>query len=59
MGNRRKAFVEGTIRTYEWVLELPMVIVLVVLWLAGTAVLGTCALLLYLYGLTLVRLLAG
>jgi hypothetical protein len=59
MGNRRKAFVEGTIRTYEWVLELPMVIVLVVLWLARTAVLGTCALLLYLYGLTLVRLLAG
>jgi hypothetical protein len=36
-------------RAYERFLELPVPLVLVVLWLAGAALLGTCALALYLF----------
>jgi hypothetical protein len=42
-------------RTYERFLELPVPLVLVVLWLAGATLLGAGALALYLY----VSLLAG
>lgn len=59
IGKKRKAFGEGIVRTYERFLELPVVVVLIVMWLAGALLLGTCALLLYLYGLSLVRVLTG
>ena len=36
-------------RGYERFLELPVPLVLVVLWFAGLALLGVCALALYLY----------
>lgn len=36
------------VRVYEWFLELPVTIVLVVLWFGGLGVLGLCALALYL-----------
>jgi hypothetical protein len=36
------------VRAYEWFLELPVTIVLVVLWLAGMGLVGLCALALYL-----------
>jgi hypothetical protein len=32
---------------YEWFLELPVAVVLLVMWMAGTALLGACALLMY------------
>ena len=32
---------------YEWFLELPVALVLLVMWMAGTALLGACALLMY------------
>jgi hypothetical protein len=35
-------------RAYEWLLELPVVIVLVVLWAAGVGLVIFCALALYL-----------
>lgn len=44
---------EGTVRknrivrVYEWFLELPVAMVLVVLWFAGLGILGLCALALY------------
>ena len=47
------------VRAYERFLELPVVVVLAVLWLAGATLLGTCAWLLYLYGALLMRMLAG
>jgi hypothetical protein len=36
------------VRTYEWFLELPVGIVLLVLWLTGVGIVGLCALALYL-----------
>ena len=44
---------------YERFLELPVPLVLVMLWLAGLAILGSLGLVLYLYGALLVRVLAG
>jgi hypothetical protein len=35
------------VRAYEWFLELPVTIVLVVLWLAGIGLVVLCALALY------------
>jgi hypothetical protein len=32
---------------YEWFLELPVAVVLLVMWMAGTVILGACALLMY------------
>ena len=50
----------GTIgRAYERFLELPVVVVLAVLWLLGGAIIGSCLLAIYLYGLALVRILLG
>ena len=49
----------GIGRAYEWFLQLPVVIVLLVLWVGGVALLGSCALVLYWVGSVLVRSLAG
>ena len=37
-------------RGYKWFLQLPVVIVLAVLWVAGAALLVSCALVLYMAG---------
>ncbi len=37
----------GTISAYERFLELPVAVVLLVMWVAGVALLGACALLAY------------
>ena len=44
-------------QAYEWFLELPVPLVLVMLWFAGLATLGSLGLMLYLYGALLVRML--
>ena len=36
------------VRAYEWFMELPVVIVLVVMWVAGVGLVSFCALVLYL-----------
>jgi hypothetical protein len=44
---------------YEGFLELPVPVVLVVLWILGLVVIGSLVLALYLYGFELVRMLLG
>ena len=44
---------------YEWFLELPVALVLMVMWLAGAALLGACALLMYASISALVGMVAG
>ena len=44
---------------YQRFLGLPVLLVLVVLWFAGLAILGSLGLVLYLYGALLVRVLTG
>ncbi len=46
-------------RAYERFLELPVPLVLVVLWFAGLVILGSFGLVLYVYGASLVRVLTG
>ena len=46
-------------RTYERFLELPVPVVLAVLWMVGAALLGSIALALYSTGWVLVQLVAG
>ena len=46
-------------QAYERFLELPVPLVLVVLWFAGLVILGSLALVLYVYGASLVRVLTG
>jgi hypothetical protein len=46
-------------QAYKRFLELPVPLVLVVLWFAGLIILGFIGLALYLYGMLLVRVLAG
>jgi hypothetical protein len=46
-------------QSYERFLELPVVVVLAVMWLAGAALLGPVALVLYSAGWVLVRAVAG
>ena len=46
-------------RTYERFLGLPVAVVVAVLWLVGAVLAGTCALVVYLGGVVLVRTLAG
>ena len=55
----RTPMTAGIGRAYEWFLELPVVIVLTVMWVAGVALLGSCALALYMAGSVVVRSLAG
>jgi hypothetical protein len=50
---------EGLATAYERVLDLPPVVPLLVLWVAGVALVGTCALVLYWVGRLLVGLAAG
>ena len=50
---------EGLATAYERVLDLPPVVPLLVLWVAGVALIGTCALVLYWVGRLLVGLAAG
>ena len=50
---------EGLATGYEWVLNLPPVVPLLVLWVSGVALIGTCALVLYWVGRLLVGLVAG
>ena len=50
----------GTLdRAYERFLELPVVVVLAVLWLTGATLLGSVVLVLYWTGRVLVQLAAG
>ena len=49
----------GIGRAYEWFLQLPVVIVLTVLWVVGAVLLGSCVLVLYVAGSELARSLAG
>jgi hypothetical protein len=50
---------EGLATAYEWLYDAPPVVPLLVLWVAGVAFLGTCALVLYWVGRLLVGLVAG
>jgi hypothetical protein len=50
---------EGIGLAYEWFLELPVPVVLLVLWVGGVALLGACALLAYAAISTLVGIVAG
>ncbi len=50
---------EGVATAYEWFLDLPPVVPLLVMWVAGVALLGTCALVLYWVGRVLVGMMAG
>ena len=50
---------EGIGLAYEWFLELPVPVVLMVLWVGGVALLGACALLAYAAISTLVGIVAG
>ena len=59
MGGKYKEGKEGVESAYEWFLELPPAVVLVVLWVAGAVLLGSCALVLYMAGSVVVRSLAG
>jgi hypothetical protein len=52
MKNKRR---ERIGRVYEQFLELPVPVVLVILWLAGVALIGFIAAALYLYGAMLWR----
>jgi hypothetical protein len=44
---------------YEWFLELPVQVVMVVLWVAGTVFFGTCALMTYVGIAALVEMVGG
>ena len=46
-------------RTFERLLGLPVAVVVTVLWLVGTVLVGTCALVVVLVVLGVVRTLAG
>jgi hypothetical protein len=47
------------VQVYEWFLELPVPIVLAVMWLAGAALMGLCGLTLYFFWLSLRTLVVG
>jgi len=59
MGGKYKEGKEGVASAYEGDLELPPAVVMLVLWVVGAAVLGSCALVLYMAGSVVVRSLAG
>jgi hypothetical protein len=46
------------VRSYERFLQLPVAIVLALMWAAGAALVGSCALALYLLGFSLLRILS-
>ncbi len=47
----------SVVRSYERFLELPVAIVLAMMWVAGAALMGSCALTLYLLGSSLLQIL--
>ena len=47
------------VKAYERFYELPVLVTLVVLWLVGAMLLGSCALALYVYASALERVLVG
>jgi hypothetical protein len=56
----KKARIERAIeQTYQRFLELPVPLVLVVLWFAGLAILGSVGLVLYVYAASLMRVLTS
>jgi hypothetical protein len=59
MDNKYAQGKEGLATAYEWFLDLPPVVPLLVMWVAGAALLGTCALVLYWVGRVLVGMMAG
>ena len=58
MGGKYKEGKVGVASAYEGFLELPQVVVVLVLWVAGVAFLGSCALVLYMAGSVVLRSLA-
>jgi hypothetical protein len=56
---RYKQGQEGVATAYEGFLELPQAVVLLVLWVAGVALLGLCGLVVYWVGRVLTGLIAG
>jgi hypothetical protein len=46
-------------RAYEGFLGLPVLVVLAVMWVAGAALLGSCALVVYMVGSVLLRTVVG
>ncbi len=59
MGGTYNQGKEGVATAYEGFLQLPVPVVLLVLWLAGVGLLGTCALVVYWVGRVLGGLIAG
>ncbi len=59
MGGKYKEGKEGVASAYEGFVELPPVVVMLVLWVAGAVLIGSCALVLYWVGSVVVRSLAG
>jgi hypothetical protein len=59
IGGEYKQRKEEAADAYEGFFELPPAVVLLVLWTAGVALIGLCALVLYLVGRVLVGLIAG
>ena len=59
MGGKYKQGKEGAASAYEGFLELPQAVVLLVLWVAGVALLGLSALVVYWVGRVVIGLMAG
>jgi hypothetical protein len=59
MGGQYTQGKEGVATAYEWFLQLPPVVPLLVLWVAGVALLGSVALVLYWTVRVLVQLVTG
>jgi hypothetical protein len=59
MGGKYTQGKEGVATAYEWFLQLPPVVPLLVLWVVGVALLGSVALVLYWTVRVLVRLVVG
>ena len=59
MGSMYKEGKEGVGTAYEWFLQLPPAVVLLMLWVGGVVLLGSCALGLYWVGRVLVGLMVG
>ncbi len=59
MGGKYKQGKEGAASAYEGFFELPPVVVVLVLWVAGVALLGLSGLVVYWVGRVVVGLMAG
>jgi hypothetical protein len=47
------------VKAYERFYELPVAVILAILWLVGVVFLSSCALVIYIYGAALARMLLG